>query len=357
MDADRFDRLAKTCAARLPRRDALRRLGGFAAGSALAGRLEFGGPRGAEAKKKPKPRRCEPVLETTCPHPRPTGDCCDPLGETCTECGCCPNTSPKCCIRGRVRQCCPETFECCGVGNGTECCDPATQACTACGCCPTDEPKCCPGNPACWPADAECCGRGEVCFPSEGQSCCTYGRGKKKKVDCCEANERCDRDKGCVVPCKDLGVPCPVSPGKFACCDPLEEACTFASCGCCPNEAPACCEGSKGKTCCRGNGDNVCCDGECCAEGEKCCTTGLGSSCIPNDQCCPRECSSGALCCEDETCCDAGNCCREGTQCCPGGGCCHNEDTCCFRQSSQTLFCCPPGARCMQTGIPCCSNC
>jgi hypothetical protein len=96
-----------------------------------------------------------------------------------------------------------------------------------------------------------------------------------------------------------------------------------------------------------------------CGEGDICCQRGFkpchGGCCRNDADCCDGGmcCAAGTHCCPEEGCCD----CSPGAHSCPGGGCCRDGDTCCFRESSQMLFCCPPGAQCMQTGIPCCSNC
>lgn len=49
-----------------------------------------------------------------------------------------------------------------------------------------------------------------------------------------------------------------------------------------------------------------------------------------------------------------GTCCAPRTHACSFGGCCHNADKCCARSPTG---CCPGNSQCMETGIPCCSNC
>ncbi|MFN8590974.1 MAG: hypothetical protein U0031_05870 [Thermomicrobiales bacterium] len=192
--------------------------------------------------------------------------------------------------------------------------------------------------------DGECVAGDRCVCPAGGTQC---------GAQCCHVDQTC-----CGGQC------CPENPfeGEHYCCGDATRG------KCCSRFASDCHAGraSDPPVCCF-PGDTAC-HGTCCVGQQKCCDDG---TCVALDACCPDDptcCASGGrrldgsgtptTCCPaGEAACPAGGCCSAGQHCCPTGGCCHDGDTCCFRESSQTKFCCPPGAQCMQTGLPCCSNC
>lgn len=197
-----FDEFSKTLARDVPRRDALRLLGGSLAGAALGlfGReTAFGSPspcavycanfHGAahaqclqvcKACGSDTSRLCSgfsaggPGPVTCCPGPGPVTCCSGPNGGvTCCQAGtsccggfpggniiCCPSGSICCSGPTGAATCCaaPTTF-CCGSPSGsTTCCDSPQHCCTDA----SGNATCCSGQQVCCGL-AGCCPTGQVC--------------------------------------------------------------------------------------------------------------------------------------------------------------------------------------------------
>jgi hypothetical protein len=358
MDADRFDRLTRTVAARLPRRDALRRLGAFAAGSLLGAAADAApaaaeacGPdeKGCRVRRNGKSRTVCVALGQCCPNERACDDgtcvgpgaCCS--GDracrkkvtgaivACVAPGqCCPGE--RRCPDGRcqwevVGLCCPEERSCArAAGNGVaRSCVPGDQ------CCP-DERRCPDGT----------CLLKELCCPPE-RTCERRVNGETRRT-CVPAGQCCPGDRQCPDgSCVDAGV-------------------------CCPDERP-CARRVNGKTrttcvpddqCCPGK--RRCPDGQCIADNACCpgrereCKRRVNgrerTTCIPIDQCCPgREvpCPIVNGCCNSlagEECAEIDGCCDTiggGKKVCDGTWCCDEKDDCVPGEGCKKPQVCGPG--------------
>ena len=151
-----LDDISRIIASPIPRRQALRLLGGVVGGGVLAylgrGSRGLGAPAGGE-QGPPRPFRCGPH-QFLC-----GGTCCD-NDRTCCNGNCCPS-GQTCCNRN----CCP-AGHCCG----DHCCDKGE---TCCG--------------------DHCCDKGETCCRNR---CCAPGR------VCC--NNRCVRRRPSTSnPCRE----------------------------------------------------------------------------------------------------------------------------------------------------------
>ena|SRR5829696_2128851 len=172
-----FDELARGLASGVPRRTALRLLGG-----ALVGALLGSGPgRAWAATASPCARRRH--LGTACP-----GGICLPPGGT---------------LAGGPAVCCPRDSAC--QERGAERCCPEGETCTDMGCC-TPERVCVGGSTGpsgtCCPPEAECVNGECVCprgttpagyIPAE-QQCCP--KEKECLGDCCAPDEFCSQIDG-----------------------------------------------------------------------------------------------------------------------------------------------------------------
>jgi hypothetical protein len=160
---DRFDKLSREMAAPLPRRGALKLLGGTFAASAAAVVL--------------RPLRAEAFIPVC---PVPCGDnCCDGPNRLCLN----PSTGTCGCTAGSQAcgpLCCPKGGSCTSDGEGTVCCCP--KGATPCG------SACCAKGVACLSRTSGICG----CQP--GTTPC----GSAGSLTCCPAGAACST--GCPGP-------------------------------------------------------------------------------------------------------------------------------------------------------------
>jgi hypothetical protein len=218
-DADTaFDRLARSLAEELPRREALRRLGGGLAVALLASLgsvTAWGDPKTLKCKHGTFP--CPPNL------------CC-PNGDTCCGTHCCP-AGRVCC----VGKCCLPGYYCvdghcsvCPAGQGLcngSCCDLGRTCCGDGTCADTqnDPSHCgsctqaCNPNETCSGGTCHCgsgsgCGSGFICA-SAGTCCMPAGAtiDATHPGPCCGA-AACNVD-GCVCVCLGTGSDCSVDEG------------------------------------------------------------------------------------------------------------------------------------------------
>jgi hypothetical protein len=286
----RFDTLAKLLAngmSEVSRREALRRLGGTAAGAVLATlglgcRDDVVGPSRPTGLARPLLQQgnsdfahfCNTVFppgpergrcKSLAAHGEGLAVACD--GDVTRVCA--TTTGLICCNLAAGETCCPTATQCCPPGrvcSPTGCvCPPGTLTCGT-SCCPAGE-TCCAGA---------CCGVGRICFNDVCRAACPGGQTPCGSTNCCAAPRICNPASGtCVCPpntgacgadCCDLqqdreacidgqcvelfrfcGVePCPSFPVRHACCSTvigIDRCCPpLAFCGgptgCCLLEDP-----------------------------------------------------------------------------------------------------------------------
>lgn len=292
-----FDELARSLARPVPRRSALRLLGGALVAAALPA-------------LRPSPARALALDDDPCP--------------TCADR---PGTLP-CCVRlsattarVAVGQCYSVAKEQCCVGASAYDGKPTAWICAKGQTCGADGERLCLGCPTGQAACGSiCCDEGAVCADPDLEYCCgpreTACRGGKT-VSCCRPGERCCAGKCCP---SGSGACC-----KGTCCGPGQR-CDRGRCKPCPAKERPC-----GSTCC-GKGE-TCCGSRCCEKGETCC----------DGTCCAK----GGTCCGD-------HCCEKPRTCC-GDGCCAAGTTCVTRAGKSA---CCPNARTLSTpgGKVCCER-
>ena len=253
-----LDELARSMAKPMPRRRALRLLGGAVVSTAIP-RLSGRAPRAED-----RPGAGGQVAKDA-------PDCKEHPGtKTCLSFGIEGNDGCK----RYIRVCCPqgpeEQSECCPAKHSSACCYKG-QDCQLyqsgdrqygrCVGCPSGHEKC----------GTTCCGIGEKCADPGHDQCCpprTIPCGSGLDVNCCATNEVC-----CKNTCCPPRTRCTTVKGKAVCAP------------CTPPKTKKC-----GNTCCTKG--QSCCNGKCCSKSQKCCF---------EDHCCPKT----DTCC-GETCCPKG---------------------------------------------------
>jgi hypothetical protein len=287
-----IDGLARSMAKPMPRRRALRLLGGALVSVAVPGitarragatpnvrdcgadsflcKCNCGGPTGdicqtTCCQKDVTACDCRTVqLGPICRCLRQCGSRCCARGQYCASAksALCCNTSrgqgeEESCVSGRAAVCCPPGLKCCSWNEVVTCCNALTQSCG-------DQE----GSCACKRGNTRRCGR-DCCNP-KSQKCCP-GPGSQKhcapKDSICCGRKWCPKTQRCCKGAGGGGI-YPGIAGTSAACFPK----TFECCGSAGYDEAThkCCGGGlvcpKAATCCG--------DRECCSGGEVCTTEG-----------------------------------------------------------------------------------
>lgn len=301
-----LDELARSMAQPMPRRKALRLLGGAIVSTAIPTSLWPSAARAGPATR----RRADCEGAPDCKE--------HPGTRTCLSFGIegndgCTRYIRVCCPQGPEEQseCCPakHSATCCYKGQDCEPYQSGDRQYAKCVGCPSGHEKC----------GTTCCGIGEKCADPGSDNCCpprTIPCGSGRDANCCATNEVC-----CKNTCCPPRTRCTTVKGKVVCAP------------CTPPKTKKC-----GNTCCTKG--QSCCNGKCCSKSQKCCF---------EDHCCPKT----ATCC-GETCCPKGkkccgdHCCDDKQECCDKG-CCPKDKPCAVVGLSGTLTCCP-SARVVRVG-------
>ena len=328
-----LDDVARVLAEPMPRRRAVRVIGGAVIGVA------FGGfwTRGARAQQG----ECLPGHSPCITSPNLV--CCNDLTEDCVP-------GPLHICRNKPTPC-PAGTTHCGGRYDFDCCRPGFD-CENSVC----VPGCPPGSKKC---GRTCCGRDQQCSGGRCVKACPRGRavcGKK----CCPKGQRCvNASTGLCTPCKKGQTSCgkKCCPKGTFCCNPARGICCKKSGGeCCftnPNDMQAsgvCCQSPSN---CAREGDleganvpgggTICCPPSRQAPNSACCPpgstahkvlkvgVGIPLACCPNDRFCGEECMARApgagvfeQCCDGvprNTHSDPRNCGACGNVCAEGQGC------------------------------------
>jgi hypothetical protein len=329
-----LDELARSMAKPLPRRRALRLIGGAVVAAAVPGIATTKRARAASrfhTCERDGGRLCEcnckgEICQRICCEPRALYECdCGPV-EVGAGCRCirpCGSNLDCCkpgeyCASVKDRLCCKEGQPGCGSAcckKNEECTDDASERCE----------RRCPKTQE-WCGKKKCCPKGTVCCNKESGVCC------KTRAACCGSPRRTATSFGTFC-CSGKGIQGPVCVNKARdiCCRSGEVPCIeryeAAKYPCCP----------KGSTCCGKN---------CCPKGTVCCSEKSGVCCKTKAACCgsprPTATSRGTFCCsgtgiQGPVCVDKPNdiCCRSGEVPCIGAyefakyPCCASGTTCC----------------------------
>jgi hypothetical protein len=370
-----FDLLAKRMAGGgVTRREALRRMGGFAGG--VMALLGFGRPAAAHSEKpsaqceqfcsKNAPlkerkkcveicKKCGQEPERICRRDNGQPFCC-PEETVCAGGDCC--NEEQVCVNNGAAFCCPEGAVC---QNGQCVCPAGRELCRRANgdgfCCP--EGKVCVGNQCCKPElvcetvnGVVCCPRGMVCVNGacqcpEGQQVCSKQNGDEF---CCPAGTIC-LEGVCICPDTEQPV-C----GDVCC--PTPSVCRDKRCVC-PDNRPVCVSRDGEMQCCPPG--STCVKGACCPDGQIC-RKGNNAVCCPEGTICRDGkcvCPDGRNTCEG-VCCGTGQVCLQGA-CCDSGQVCKtaNGKICCGAGTKCVKGACvptdPPPDRCPDGRLPCIS--
>lgn len=320
--SESFDDLARTLARPMPRRRALRLVGGLLVAAAMPGALRtsaaLGGPKSSHRMST-----CSPTCSNSAAIPMacPVAPAKDICFITCAEPG-----SKKCCLfeagkpSGIVA--CPDGYDCPKGGRGS------------CVCL-----KNCGGN---------CCKTTEYCANFQQRLCCERGwRGCA--LECCKPNEECRKIRvgtGSQDICTKRCPPNQAWCGKDHCCPPKWK-CVNESTGrckrCWPDEEE--CE----KKCCNRKTSRCCGKAGCCPKDRSCCVTGKTQRCCPAGQKCAIPILAdniGIKAGTSSICCPSARYNKSPELCCPPGQVALNTPG--FRTPPPGIspYCCPPGQVC-----------
>lgn len=316
------DELARALATPMPRRRALRVIGGALVAISVPGVLRTPTALGGMTIS------------------RRTGICNPPCGGGSVSRSCVVNAAKDICFN----QCAaPDSVTCClkeggrlvgiaGCPNGYRCPDPGERF--ECVCL-----KNCGGT---------CCKSNEFCANFQQKLCCERGwRGCD--LECCKPNEECRKLRvgtGSKDVCTKRCPPNQAWCGKDRCCPPKWK-CVNESTGhcerCWPNEEEC------GKKCCDKKTSRCCGKAGCCPNGRSCCNTGDTQLCCPQGQKCATPILPGAIGVSPGTkaiCCPAERLNNRPKLCCPPGMVALNSPG--FRTPPPGVppDCCPRGQVC-----------
>jgi hypothetical protein len=290
---DFLDELARSMAKPLPRRRALRLLGGAVVAATVPGLAT------RKAHAASRFHRCEPeggrLCECNCKGEVCQRICCTPKEMYDCKCGTVAEGAGCKCIRpcGSASACC-KAGEHCGNAKKSLCCKNGEQGC-----------------------GEKCCERFQKCASSRRSFCCDVTETPcltKKIANCCTRGETCCNGGCCTRNQTCRGGECECKPGTSRgrcggdCCHPTRDKC-------CPGRS------SLEKHCVRK--DRECCGPSSCPPGATCCSASRGLCARKGEACCDgtpydptaRKCCGGGVVCPfAATCCDA--------ECCTGGKIC-----------------------------------
>jgi hypothetical protein len=307
-----LDELARSMAKPMPRRRALRLLGGALVSVAVPG-IATTKARAASASC----RAGEIVCKCAC------------KGDKCTDC-----TGPICLVN------------CCRSDLG-EYCD-------------------CAGHAGCWvkpcskpcPSGTKCCGDDEFCANSLQKLCCKRGQ-RGCDLECCEPNEECRKIRVgtaskdiCTKRCPPNRAWC----GRDNCCPPKWK-CINERTGLCKRCWPE--EEECGKKCCDKKTSRCCGKAGCCPKNRACCNIGKEQKCCPAGQKCAIPILGGDIGIKPGTkvvCCPTARFSENPKLCCPPGQVALNTPG--FRTPPPGIspFCCPPSLICGSGTSKICAN-
>jgi hypothetical protein len=303
-----LDELARSMAKPLPRRRALRLLGGAVVAVAVPG-----------------------FAKTTKAHGATSFHLCEKQGGLLCECNCKGDVCQRICCKPR------EQYECyCGsVQYGAACKKKCSAPC---------------------PSNVKCCKEDEFCANSLQQLCCKQGeRGCGPR--CCQPNEECTTirigtgsERVCEKRCPQGQAWC----GRNKCCPPKWN---------CANEKTGLCKRCRkdqeecGKKCCDRKTSRCCGKDLCCKEGRPCCTVKGKRICCPaNTKCVPQVVGESAGPNSDRVCCPPSRLSTAEQICCPPGQVALNTPG--FRAPPPGIspYCCPPSMVCRSGTTAYCAN-
>lgn len=299
-----LDELARSMAQPMPRRRALRLLGGALFTIAVPG-VATTKARAASAKCGAGEIECR----------------CDCRGGTCRDC-----TGPICLVN------------CCRTKYG-EYCDCAFAG--ACRAKPCSKPC---------PSGYRCCEDDEFCANSQQKLCCKIGeRGCGPR--CCQPNEECrtirigtGSERVCTKRCPQGQAWC----GKDTCC-PRKWKCINEKSGLCKRCWPDEEECTETKTCCNRKTTQCCGTAGCCPKSRTCCNQGKTQKCCPAGQKCAIPILGGETGLKGGTkaiCCPAARYNKDPKLCCPSGMVALNSTSFRIPPRGVPPWCCPPGQIC-----------
>lgn len=319
-----LDNLARKLAAPMPRRRALRLLGGVLAAAAVPGALR---PTAAEAR--PAVGKFTTLCNPKCNAANPV-KCVCPTKFGCFNAGCGMPGSTCCCLKGRD-----------GTTAGAVACPPGTR----CGK-PPGESNCMCINPCGDPF--HCCWGDQYCANPREKLCCKQGERGCARV-CCKPNQECRTARVGTSSTRFCEDRCPSNQawcGRDKCCPPRWY---------CVNERTGLCKRCRrdqeecGKKCCDRRTSQCCGKAGCCPKGRSCCVNGDKQVCCPPQTKCAIPILSGNIGLVPKTeaiCCPLERLNLEPKLCCPPGQVALNTEGMAIPPSGISPYCCPPGQIC-----------
>lgn len=318
-----LDHLARTLARPMPRRRALRALGGTLVTAAVPGVLRAAPARAHNAVG---------TLTTAC-NPSCRGEfpvkCVCPVPGGCYIGGCGAVGSTCCCQKGSDGK----TAGAVACPPGTRCGRPGEQNCPCTNTC---------GGPN------VCCGAGEYCANPREQLCCKQGERGCGRF-CCRPNQECRSARVGTAStrfCEDRCPPSQAWCGSNKCCPP-RWYCVNERTGLCKR-----CRGDQeecGKKCCDRRTSRCCGKAGCCPKNRSCCVNGDKQVCCPPRTKCAIPILPGNIGIVPRTeaiCCPVERLNNDPKVCCPPGQVALNTPGMSIPPRGISPFCCPPGQIC-----------
>lgn len=339
--SDFFDDLARTLAQPMPRRRALRLLGGAVVASAVPGVLRPSRAPGATRTASTGATR----TASACPRP---GYC--PSGRV--DCSVCPGGAPGSCF---LAGCGAPGSECCclkdaaGRKSGATLCAPGYR------CVPQGDPPCVCKNTC---GVGNCCKPGEYCANFSQRLCCKEEE-RGCGLECCKPNEECRTIRVGAGSARVCEKRCPQGQawcGRDKCCPPKWH---------CANERTGLCKRCKKseeeceKKCCDRKTSRCCGKAGCCPKTRACCNTGKTQKCCPAGQKCAVPILPGETHVKpraEVVCCPSARFNKTPQLCCPPGMVALNTSGFRIPPPGIPPDCCPPSQICRSGGNAFCAN-